>query len=96
MRTLTFRVTGLVQYVWFRGWTQLTAQELGLCGWVRNLPDGSVAGQAQACGDSGTGGERLVRFVELLQQGPPSARVARVETELLELPEAFDGFVVRR
>lgn len=96
MRTLSFRVTGLVQHVWFRGWTQMTAQELGLCGWVRNLPDGSVAGQAQAREDSDTGRERLARFVELLRQGPPSARVARVETELHELPEAFDGFQVRR
>jgi acylphosphatase len=96
MRTLSFRVTGLVQHVWFRGWTQMTAQELGLCGWVRNLPDGSVAGQVQAREDSDTGRERLARFVELLHQGPPSARVVRVETELHELPEAFDGFQVRR
>jgi len=96
MRTMSFRVTGLVQGVWFRGWTQLTAQDLGLCGWVRNLPDGSVAGQAQAREDSDAGQELLARFAELLRQGPPSARVARVETELCELPEVFDGFQVRR
>lgn len=100
MRTLSFRVTGLVQGVWFRGWTQMTAQGLGLCGWVRNLPDGSVAGQAQARQDSDTdqdtGRELLERFAELLRHGPPSARVARVETELRELPEVFDGFQVRR
>lgn len=97
MRTLTFRVTGLVQGVWFRGWTRMTAQGLGLCGWVRNLPDGSVAGQAQARQDSDpdTGRELLERFAELLRQGPPSARVARVETELHELPEVFSGFQVR-
>jgi len=100
MRTLTFRVTGLVQGVWFRGWTRMTAQDLGLCGWVRNLPDGSVAGQTQASAqeleDSDTGRALLERFAELLRQGPPSARVARVETELHELPEVFDGFQVRR
>jgi len=99
MRTMSFRVTGLVQGVWFRGWTQMTAQGLGLCGWVRNLPDGSVAGQAQAptqeMGDTDTGRALLARFVELLRQGPPSARVARVETEQHELSEVFNGFQVR-
>jgi acylphosphatase len=101
MRTLTFRVTGLVQGVWFRGWTRMTAQGLGLCGWVRNLPDGSVAGQAQAPAqelgdpDPDAGRALLERFAELLRQGPPSARVARVETELSDLPEVFEGFQVR-
>jgi len=99
MRTMSFRVTGLVQGVWFRGWTRMTAQGLGLCGWVRNLPDGSVAGQAQASAqeldDPDAGRALLERFIELLRQGPPSARVARVETELHELPEVFNGFQVR-
>lgn len=43
-QTITFRVTGLGQGMWFPGWAQQTAQGLGLCGWVRNLPDGSVPG----------------------------------------------------
>ncbi|MDP2847532.1 MAG: acylphosphatase [Humidesulfovibrio sp.] len=96
MHTLTFRVTGLVQGVWFRGWVQMTAQGLGLRGWVRNLPDGSVAGQAQAADDSRQGRAALERFTELLHVGPPSARVARVEAETADLPEVFDGFNVRR
>ena len=96
MRTLTFRVTGLVQGVWFRGWTQMNAQSLGLRGWVRNLPDGSVAGQAQAADDSKLARAALERFAGLLHVGPPSARVARVEAETTDLPEVFDGFDVRR
>ncbi|MBI5520586.1 MAG: acylphosphatase [Desulfovibrio sp.] len=95
MRTLSFRVTGLVQHVWFRGWTHMAAQDLGLSGWVRNLPDGSVAGQAQGP-QSGDCDSLLERFVELLHQGPPSARVARVEAEYFDLPERFEGFTVRR
>jgi acylphosphatase len=94
--TLSFRVTGLVQHVWFRGWTQMTADALGLRGWVRNLPDGSVAGQVQASDDSEQGRAALSRFRRLLAQGPPSARVALVEAELLDLPERFEGFSVRR
>lgn len=95
MRTLSFRVTGLVQHVWFRGWTQMTAQDLGIRGWVRNLPDGSVAGQAQAA-QAEDRDALLERFVELLRQGPPAARVARVEAEFSDLAERFDGFTVRR
>jgi len=105
MRTLTFRVTGMVQHVWFRGWTQMTARSLGLCGWVRNLPDGSVAGQAQAgqtvqAGHLGQtphfGEAALETFREALRQGPPSARVDAVEARLEDVPERFEGFHVRR
>jgi len=108
MRTLTFRVTGMVQHVWFRGWAQMTAGALGLCGWVRNLPDGSVAGQAQAChsGHSGhsahsdrgphSGDAVLETFRAALRQGPPSARVVEVEARFEDVPERFDGFHVRR
>jgi Acylphosphatases len=96
MRTLTFRVTGMVQHVWFRGWTQMTARSLGLCGWVRNLPDGSVAGQAQMCPAGHSGDAALETFREALRQGPPSARVDTVEARLEDVSEHFEGFHVRR
>jgi acylphosphatase len=87
--TLHFRVTGLVQGVWFRGWTQLAAQSLGLSGWVRNMPDGSVAGQAQGPQ------EALERFRLELRSGPPSARVDHLDAGYIDLPDRFDGFSVR-
>ena len=87
--TLHFRVTGHVQHVWFRGWTQQTARALGLSGWVRNMPDGSVAGQAQGPQDM------LERFRQALTQGPPSARVDLVDAGYIDIPERFAGFVVR-
>lgn len=88
--TLAFHVFGRVQHVWFRGWTIETARSLGLTGWVRNLPDGSVEGQAQGPADV------LERLRERLHEGPPSARVTEVQAELLDLPERFPDFHVRR
>ena len=108
--TLHFRVTGRVQHVWFRGWTIETAHVLGLTGWVRNMPDGSVAGQAQArdCSDDpgdaddagdaddvGEGRAALERFRLELRHGPPSARVDLVEAGYIDLPERFEGFTAR-
>jgi len=90
MQTLIFRVSGRVQHVWFRGWTIETARSLGLTGWVRNLPDGSVEGQAQGRP------EVLERFRERLHEGPPSARVTEVRAEFADLPERFPDFHVRR
>lgn len=64
-----YRVEGRVQGVGFRMFVRQAARDLGISGWVRNLPDGAVEafGQGQA-------GE-LERFEKLLGQGPPLARV---------------------
>jgi len=93
--TLHFHVTGRVQGVWFRGWTQMTARALGLNGWVRNMPDGSVAGQAQAPDDSAEGRAALERFRQELKSGPPSARVDLLDAGYIDIPERFHGFSVR-
>ncbi|MBU1230344.1 MAG: acylphosphatase [Proteobacteria bacterium] len=100
MPTLHFRVVGLVQGVWFRGWTQMTARELGLAGWVMNLPDGSVIGQAQAPHGSGpedceAGRAALERFRQELKHGPPTARVDLLDAGYIDLPERFAGFLIR-
>jgi acylphosphatase len=86
---LLCRVTGRVQGVWFRGWTQATATRLGLDGWVRNEPDGSVRALLSGPGD------RVREMVAALHAGPESARVAAVTTEPAE-PPAQPGFHVLR
>jgi acylphosphatase len=93
--TLHFRVTGRVQHVWFRGWAIETARALGLVGWVRNMPDGTVAGQAQAHEDTPEGRAALERFRLELRSGPPRARVDLVDAGYIDLPERFEDFNVR-
>jgi acylphosphatase len=70
-------VHGRVQGVSFRYYTQLTAKSLGITGWVRNLPDGTV----EVLGE-GTANQ-IQKFTNFLQQGPSGARV----DSLLELSE---------
>jgi acylphosphatase len=82
------RVSGRVQGVWFRAWTREQAAELGVTGWVRNAPDGSVEGHL-------AGEEAAVAtLIERLHDGPPSAVVSQVMVEEAE-PEPGETFSVR-
>jgi len=83
------KVTGRVQGVWFRASTQQKAAELGVRGYVRNMPDGSV--EFVAVGPP----EKVDELVEWARVGPPMARVERVELKEYEGPEDFDGFRIR-
>jgi acylphosphatase len=85
---LEVRVTGRVQGVWYRGWTQAEARRLGLRGWVRNEPDGSVT--AVLAGPEAA----VAAMLEAMRRGPPDARVAALETQPAE-DEGFAGFEVR-
>lgn len=87
--TFSARITGRVQGVWFRGWTQRQAWGLGLDGWVRNEPDGSV--RAVLSGDRSA----VHEMIALLHRGPEGARVDAVETAPA-LEEALEGFEILR
>jgi acylphosphatase len=90
MKRIHCRVSGRVQGVYFRASTQETARGLGLAGWVRNLPDGRVELVAEGAP------EAVDRLVTWLQEGPPAARVERVDVEV-EVPAGAGGdFEVRR
>lgn len=68
-----FRVHGDVQGVGYRRFVAREAQVLGLAGWVRNEPDGTVYGEAE-------GPETVLAvFQERLAQGPPFASVSRLD-----------------
>ncbi len=68
-------VRGRVQGVFFRAATEEEATRLGLTGWVRNLPDGSVECLAQGPQD------RLDSLLAWLAHGPQTAKVTQVESE---------------
>ena len=67
------RVEGLVQGVFFRASTCDVARQLGLSGWAKNLPDGSV--EVFACGEQAS----LEQLCAWLWQGPAQARVSAVQ-----------------
>lgn len=84
------KVTGRVQGVFFRQSTVDMASGLGLRGWVRNLPDGSVEALFE-------GKRELVEQAILwCRQGPPRAAVDDVAIEWLDGPAECAGFVIRR
>jgi len=88
VRTVHVRVEGRVQGVGYRAWVEMTACELGLAGWVRNRHDGSVEAVIQGPP------EPVADMLACCEQGPPAARVTRVEV-LGEGVGVFDGFEVR-
>lgn len=81
-------VAGRVQGVAFRYSARRAALKLGVCGWVRNLPDDRVEFHAE-------GGEGPVaEFLAWLEQGPPAARVDAFEPRPA-VPAEVDGFAIR-
>ena len=81
-------VRGRVQGVWYRGSTRERAQELGLLGWVRNRPDGSVELIAQGPRDA------VERLVEWCQRGPPGAYVSDLQQNTEPIGDELTDFRV--
>lgn len=73
------RIEGRVQGVGFRWFTLSAARRQGVVGWVKNLPDGSVLCEVQGCAAA------VEAFLEVVEQGPPHARVERVAVEELRV-----------
>lgn len=73
VRSVRLRILGHVQGVFYRAWTKEQADALGLSGWVRNLPDGSV--EALFAGAPPLVEEMIARA----GKGPPYARVESVK-----------------
>jgi acylphosphatase len=86
---VTAIVTGLVQGVNFRWFTQRRASELGLVGYVRNRSDGSVEFVAEGSR------EALARLLDFARVGPPSAVVENVQAKWDASTGEFRRFDIR-
>ncbi|MDP9491202.1 MAG: acylphosphatase [Actinomycetota bacterium] len=81
-------VRGRVQGVFFRAETRDRARSLGLAGWVRNVPDGTV--EAVFEGD----GEKIESMLIWCRRGPTLAEVEDIEVAWEE-PRGEQGFGAR-
>jgi len=83
-------ISGRVQGVWYRGWTQENARRRGLVGWVRNAPDGTVVALF-------VGPEAEVEdMLAACREGPRHAVVTRVETSRIASAPALVSFEILR
>jgi acylphosphatase len=82
-------VRGRVQGVGFRYTTRGLAQELGLTGWVRNLPSGEVEVWAQGSIDA------VDQLRTLIEHGPRGSFVKSVEFEVVDPDLTLEGFEIR-
>jgi acylphosphatase len=86
MKKLIITVSGLVQGVFFRYTTRKVARKLGLKGYVKNMPNGTVYIEAE--GEE----EQLNQLLKFTYTGPPHAKVENVEYEFRESDNKFKGF----
>jgi acylphosphatase len=89
MKSLTAIVSGRVQGVWFRLHTRDKAVELGVVGFVRNLPDGTV--EIEARGEDGP----VDALMEWARLGPPLSEVADVRIRKTAEEVEYASFEVR-
>ncbi|HKY59448.1 MAG TPA: acylphosphatase [Gemmatimonadota bacterium] len=83
-------VHGRVQGVGFRWFVVRNAEALGVGGTVRNRPDGAVEAILGSADEANV--EALVRRI---RQGPPGARVERVEDDPVDGPEGERGTTMK-
>lgn len=83
------KIHGRVQGVFFRQSTEAAATRLGLTGWVRNLPDGSVGALAEGPSDA------VHELIAWCRQGPPAAEVSSVDIDWTDATGEYQAFEVR-
>ncbi len=83
-------VYGHVQGVFFRDFASRRAAQLGLTGYVRNLPSGGAV-EVHAEGEK----KPLEELIGYLKIGPPGARVQKVITNWSEYTGNYSSFGVR-
>lgn len=87
--TIHVIIRGYVQGVCYRAWTKTQADSLRLEGWVRNRTDGSV--EAVFSGSA----ENIKLMIQRCADGPPNAKVDKVEVIQRNNGAAANGFTIR-
>ena len=82
-------VSGKVQGVRYRDYAQVSANELGLTGWVKNAPDGTVEVCVQGLPDV------LKEYVEYLHEGSLYAKVEAVSVDWRTARQTWEDFSIR-
>lgn len=82
-------ISGRVQRVFFRVWTQNQAEKLGLTGWVKNTPEGKV--KAVFEGEK----EKVEEMVKNCQQGPKRAKIDEIKKNWRKATGEFEGFKIK-
>jgi acylphosphatase len=90
MKRVSIQVKGKVQGVFYRASTVTKAQQLGVNGFVRNEPDGSVYIEAEGNEDT------LHALIAWCRVGPPRARVDAVAVETHATLRSFTDFRISR
>lgn len=84
MQTVHLVISGRVQGVGFRYFTQRKGKKLGVKGWVRNLITGEVEAVLQ-------GSESEIKsLVELLRVGPPGSKVDSFEIQVVDSDQSME------
>jgi acylphosphatase len=84
-----YLITGRVQGVGFRYFTQRVAVQHDISGWVRNSPDGRVEVEAEGDADA------MHQFERQISTGPPGAHVDHVGTTEVAAGPVHSGFSIR-
>ena len=90
LASVQVKVHGFVQGVFFRDFTHRQARELGLTGYVRNLPGARMVA-VQAEGER----KKLEELIGYLKIGPPGARVEKVDVSWSDYSGSYSHFDVR-
>ena len=88
MQRLHAIISGRVQGVSFRYYTQQEAQKLGVKGWIRNRPERTVEVTAEGERD------KLDDLLAFLHHGPPAAKVENVQSTWSDAIGEFSDFQI--
>ena len=88
--SIKVKVHGHVQGVYFRNYTSLKARELGLNGYVKNLPGGKTV---EICAEGEL--DKLNKLISDLRIGPPGAIVEKLDIENSNYSGNYKSFNIK-